>query len=313
MKARAQTLPLGVDIGRKRVRVALSARMEGAAPTLIAVASRDHTGDPITALRDACTELHTAERRCVLALGAPDALLRTVDFPPMSRWERARAARFEAARFIDYPIAEAAISLVAVPGTSRWAIGIARRSALAEALHTARGARLRALGVDDAAFALRRAHSTVAGVIDVGDEATRLTVFGHPIPFVACIPIGGEQLTDAIAQSLGIGLDAAEERKRSIGFGGAGDAQRDTLIAALSEALADARAVGYPGAGTIVLCGNGSRVPGFAIALEHAAGYPIRAAGLEPDCSTTLPSDVLRAAAADWSVAFGLSLWATVS
>jgi Tfp pilus assembly PilM family ATPase len=313
MNARTQTLPLGVDIGHKRVRVALSARVSGSPPTLIAVASRDHAGDPVTALRDACTELHTAERRCVLSLAAPDALLRTLDFPPMSRWERARAARFEAARFIDYPIAEAAISLVPVAGTSRWAIGVARRSALASALNAARGARLRALGVDDAAFALRRAHPNVAGVIDVGDEATRLTLFGQAIPYVARIQTGGEQLTDAIAQSLGIDLDAAEERKRSIGFGGAGDAQRDMLIAELADALADARAAGYPAGGTIVLCGNGSRIPGFAGALEHAAGYTVRPAGLAPECSSTLPPDVLRAAAADWSIAFGLSLWAAAS
>jgi Tfp pilus assembly PilM family ATPase len=313
MSARTQTLPLGVDIGTKRVRVALSARPAGSEPALIAVASREHAGDPVAALREACAELHTAERRCVLALAAPDALLRSIEFPPMSRWERARAARFEAARFIDYPIAEAAISLVPIAGTARWAIGIARRSALADALNTARGARLRMLGVDDAAFALRRAHPDVAGVIDVGEEATRLTVFGQAIPFVTCIQMGGEQLTDAIAQSLGIGLDAAEKRKRSIGFGGAGDGQRDILIAALADALADARTAGYPTAGTIVLCGNGSRIPGFAAALEHAAGYTIRAAGLAPECSATLPPDVLRAAAADWSIAFGLSLWETAA
>ena len=154
MKTRPQTLPLGIDIGRSRVRVALSARLAGSKPALVAVASRDHAGDPVAALREACTELHTAERRCVLALAAPDALLRTVEFPPMSRWERARAARFEAARFIDYPLADAAISLVAVPGTERWTIGIARRSALAAALRAARAARLRPLAVDDAAFAL---------------------------------------------------------------------------------------------------------------------------------------------------------------
>jgi type IV pilus assembly protein PilM len=311
VKARTQTLPLGVDIGRRRVRVALSAFAD-ASPRLVAVAARDHSGDPVSALRDACAELQTAERRCVLALASPDALLRTAEFPPMSRWERARAARFEAARFIDYPIAQAAISLVPA-GAGRWALGIARRSALASALAAAKRARLRTLGVDDAAFALQRAHPDAAGVIDVGDDATRLTVFGQAVPYSGHIPIGGEQLTDAIAQSLGIDVDAAEERKRLIGFGGAGDAQRDVLIAALAETLADARAAGYAAAGTIVLCGNGSRVPGLADALENATGYTIRHAALAPECSLTLPADVLRAAAADWSVAFGLSLWGAAS
>ena len=146
-------------------------------------------------------------------------------------------------------------------------------------------------------------------MIDIGEEATRLTFFGQTTPFVARIPIGGEQLTDAIAQALGIATGAAEDRKRSIGFGGAGDAQRDVLIAALSDALADARADGYASSGSIALCGNGSRIPGFADALAQALGYEIQPARLAAECSTTLPPDVLRAAAADWSVAYGLSLW----
>jgi len=52
---------------------------------------------------EALAELETPERRCVVALGAPDALLCMLPLPPMPRWERLRAARFEAGRFIDYP------------------------------------------------------------------------------------------------------------------------------------------------------------------------------------------------------------------
>ncbi|HEY5348317.1 MAG TPA: pilus assembly protein PilM, partial [Candidatus Lustribacter sp.] len=245
MKTRATTLPLGIDIGHRRVRVALVERERHAVPKLIAVAARDHTGDPSGALRTAWDELQTRERRCVLALAPPDALLCTAEFPAMSRSERVSAARFEAARFIDYPVAEAAVSLVRTNAQQRWALGIARRSTLAAALGAAKRAGLRPLAVDDVAFALRRAHPDVDGTIDIGDDATRLTLFGGAIPYVARISIGGEHLTDAIAQSLGIDAMAAEERKRRIGFAGAGEAQRDALIASLGEALADARAGGY--------------------------------------------------------------------
>jgi len=98
-----------------------------------------------------------------------------------------------------------------------------------------------------------------------------------------------------------------------VGFGGAGDAERDTLIGSLSEALADARAVGYTDVRRIVLCGNGSRIPGFEGAVERATGHAVHSATLSPDVSDTLPPDVLRAAAADWSVAYGLSLWSIAS
>jgi Tfp pilus assembly PilM family ATPase len=307
------TLPLGVDIGQRRVRVALTGSVDGGPPKLLAVAGHNHDGDAAEALRWAIEDLQTQERRCVLALAEPDALLRPAEFPAMPPWERVSAARFEAARFIDYPIAEAAVSLVRTTARPRWAIGVVRRSALATALGVAKSARLRPLAVDDMAFALRRAHPDADAVIDVGNKATRLTIFGDTIPSVTRLPIGGETITDAIAQSLGVDAATAEERKRSVGFGGAGDAARDALIAALGEAFADERASGNAGIRNIVLCGNGSRIPGFASAIERATGYTVLPATLSPDCSDTLPPDLLRAAAPDWSIAYGLSLWSIVS
>jgi Tfp pilus assembly PilM family ATPase len=313
MKTHAATLPLGIDLGHRRVRIALLECEPAGSPKLVAVAARDHTGNTTDALQGAWDELQTRERRCVLALAPPEALLCATEFPAMSRWERICAARFEAARFIDYPIAEAAVSLVRTSTRQHWAIGIVRRSALAASLSAAKRARLRPLAVDDMAFALRRAHPDADGVIDVGDEATRLTLFGESLPFVARIPIGGGRLTAAIAQSLGIDVAAAEERKRRIGFAGAGDSERDALIGFLGEAFADARASGYIDVGRIVLCGNGSRIPGFDEAIERTTGHAVRPATLPPEISDTLPPDVLRAAAADWSVAYGLSLWSTAS
>ena len=311
MKSKSATLPLGVDIGQRRVRVALTARESGGSPKLLAVAAHDHDGDPAAALRWAIADLQTQERRCVLALAAPDALLCTAEFPAMSPWERVSAARFEAARYIDYPIAEAAVSLVRTSARQRWAIGVARRPALSAALDTAKRARLRPLAVDDMAFALQRSHPDAGAVIDVAYASTRLAIFGETMPYVAHLPIGGAAITDAIAQSLGVDAATAEERKRSIGFGGAGDAPRDALIGALAEALADARAHGYTGTHHIVLSGNGSRIPALGPAIERATGYAVVSATLPPGCSDTLPPDVLRAAAPDWSVAYGLSLWNT--
>jgi Tfp pilus assembly PilM family ATPase len=307
------TLPLGIDIGRRRVRVALSSHTSVAGVKLQAVAARDHVSDPAGALIAALDELQTRERRCVLALPPPDAVLCTADFPPMTPWERVSAARFEAARFIDYPIAEAAVSIVRTPDRQRWAIGVVRRTALAALLGTAKSARLKPIAVDDMALALRRAHPAADAVIDVGDDATRVAIFGESVPYVVRLPIGGERLTDAIAQSLGLDLTRAEERKRNVGFGGAGEEPRTALLAALGEAFADARANGYADIRDVVLCGNGSRVSGFDDAIERATGYAVRSATLPPECSDTLPADVLRAAAADWSVAYGLSLWSTAS
>ncbi len=300
------TLPLGVDIGRRRVRVALAERVARTSAQLVAVAARDHDGDPVPALADALDELHTRERRCVPALGTPEALLCGADFPPMMPWERAGAARVEAARFVDYPIAEAAVSLARSATPQRWAIGIARRASLAAVLDTVHSAGLQPLAVDDQAFALRRAQPDAGGVIDIGDDATRLILFGGAIPYVVRVPIGGRRLTAAIAQSLGIDAAAAEERKRQIGFAGV---PNDALLEALGAAFAAARTAGYNDLRDVVLCGNGSRIPGLPDAIARATGHTVRPATLPAACSDTVPPDVLRAAAADWSAAWGLSLW----
>jgi len=309
VKPLAETLPLGIDIGRRRIRVALSARGGGGSAKLIAVAARDHDGDVAEALLASLDELRTPERRCVVALAAPDAVLATADLPPMSPWERLCAARFEAARFIDYPIGEAAVSLARTGSPQRWAIGVARRSTLAASLQAVKAARLRTIAVDDVAFALRRAQPDAGAILDVGEDATRIVLFGEDVPYVATVPIGGGRLTQAVATSLGVDAATAEERKRRIGFGGAGEAERDALIAAIAEAFGDARTHGYSVARDVVLCGNGSRIPGFGAAVERATGFATRAATLPPEISDTLPSDVLRAGAPDWSVAYGLSLW----
>jgi Tfp pilus assembly PilM family ATPase len=302
-------MPLGVDIGHRRVRIALLERSHDLRPKLMAVAARDYVGDPGDAITAALTELQTNERRCILALGRPDAALCTAAFPPMPNRERRNAALFEVARFLDYPISEAAVSLVTAGDGDIWVVGAARRTSLAAALGAAKKAHLRPLAVDDAGFALLRAHPEANGIIDIGDRSTRLICAGT-IPFVSHIPIGGSHFTEAIAHALGLDRDSAEERKRDVGFGGAGDEQRDGLILWLTSALAEARHAGYGEAGDLVLCGNGSRVAGLAEAIRLASGARARAACLPPEASDTLPADVLRAAAADWSLAYGLALWA---
>jgi Tfp pilus assembly PilM family ATPase len=309
MRSRARTLPLGVDIGARRVRVALFEHPAGSPANLLAVAARDHLGDPARALGALLRELPARERRCVLAMTRPEAILHAIDLPPMPPGERRTAARFEAARFVDYPLSEAAVSLVSAGAPHTWALGVVRRAALATTLNVAKHAGLRPLAVDDGALAFRRAHPEADGVIDVGDRATRLVVHGTPVPFVARFEIGGATFTAAIAQALGLDPDAAERRKHSVGFAGAGERVRDELVTWLAGAILEARHAGFAPARTFVLCGNGSRVGGLDAAMRQIHDCEVVAASLPPGASTTLPADVLRAAAPDWSLAFGLGLW----
>jgi Tfp pilus assembly PilM family ATPase len=309
---RPQTLPLGVDIGTARTRVALVERDDAGQPRLVAVAARPTGDDAAHAIAEARAELCTRERRCVLAVGAPDALLRTVAFPAMRRTERARAARFEAARFVPYPLHEAAVRVEAAGG-GRCVVGIARRCVLDARILAAKRAGLRPIAVDDAAFGLVRAFAYADAIVDVGASATLLVVPGDPVPSARTLAIGGSALTAAVVASLGIDETAAEQRKRSVGLAGAGEYARDALVEQLASALIDHRASARVELRAIALAGNGARLAGFAEALERAVAIPVRLGALAAGTSDALPSDVVRAASPDWGLAYGLALWETAA
>lgn len=305
---RPATLPLGVDLGAARVRVALCERDRAGTVRLVGVAVRPTLDDPAAALAGAHAELNTRERRCVLAVRVPDALLRTASFPAMGARERERAARYEAARFSPFGLDDAAVRIARLDD-GRCAIAVARRSALDAAIAVARRARLRAVAVDDAALALARAFPSADALVDVGEHATILVVPGDPLPASRRFEIGGRAFTAAVAASLGVDQAAAEHRKRSIGLAGAGAYVLDGLVEQLAGALIETRAARRTELREIVLCGNGSRLAGFAEALERAVAIPVRNASLTPHAAQALPADVVRAASPDWGLACGLALW----
>ena len=308
----AATLPLGIDIGTAQTRVALLERDGTGKPRLIAVATRP-TGDDIgTAIAAACSELATRESRCIMALGPADAVVRSAAFPVMRRLERARAARFEAARFVGYPLHEATVKIHASAG-ERCIVGVARRSALDARMLGAKRARLRLVAVDDTAFALMRAFPYADAIIDVGERATVLVLPNDPLPAVQVFGAGGRAFTDAVVASLGIADATAEERKRSVGLAGAGDHARDALVEQLATALVEHRATAQTEPRAIALAGNGARLAGFAEALERAVAIPVRLGALPADAARDLPSDVVRAASPDWGLAYGLALWETAA
>ncbi len=308
MSARSTTLPLGIDIGTARTRVALCERTPSGDVRLVAVATRPTLSDPAGAIAAACAELEARERRCVLAVPAGDSLLRVVRFPAMGRRERERAARFEASRFIEYPLDEATVRVMPLDDGA-CILGVARKRVLDERVEAVKHARLRPIAVDDPAFALRRALPDADAIVDIGELHTVLLVSDEPVPVVATFETAGRAFTAAVIASLGLDEARAEQRKRTIGLGGAGEYARDLLVEQLASALIETRAKARAELRTITLAGNGTRLPGFAEALERAVAVPVRMATLSAESSHRLPADVVRAASPDWALAYGLALW----
>jgi len=307
--SRRATLPLGVDVGAARTRVAQAELDARGRPVLVAVASRATGDDAAAALAGARAELRTRERRCVLAIAPPDAAVRSVVLPAMGTRERTRAARFEALRFVDMPPADAAVRVVRERGDG-CIVGVARRTVLDRLVAVARRAGLRPLAVDDAALALLRAYPDAGAIVDVGTRATLLVVPREPVPLARVVGDGGDALSSALAASLGIDAAAAEARKRSIGMGGAAEHASAAMIDAIASALVAHRAATATDVRSVVLTGNGARLAGFAAALERAIAIPVAAGVLDGAAATAYPPDVVRAASPDWALAVGLALWA---
>jgi Tfp pilus assembly PilM family ATPase len=310
MTPRRRSIPLGIDVGCTRVRVALIERDEQQPAMLIAVASRPLGDDPGAALADAVAELPTSERRCVLCVDVPDAHVRRMTFPPMRAGERERAARFEAQRFVPFPLAEAVVRVEPDDDPGVAIVGTASRVAIARLTTLARQARLRPAAIDHGSFALRRAFPDADAIADIGHTASTLVFAVPPIPATLRIPIGGETFTEAIATSLGIDLLTAERRKCTHGIAGAGDHVRTALVERIASALIDFRASGAGDVRRLVLTGNGARLDGIAVALQDATGVAVEIGTLGAGVSRTLPADVVRAGSPDWARAYGLARWA---
>jgi Tfp pilus assembly PilM family ATPase len=309
---RRESLPLGIDVGAARTRVALAERDGAGDPALVAVAVRPTDRDPARAISEARAELATRETRCVLAVAAPESLMRTAAFPAMRPSERARAARFEAARFMSYPLDEASVR-VAPAGGDGFVVAMARRSAVDARTLAARRAGLRPIAVDDVALALARVFPYADAIVDVGLDGTLLVVPGDPIPAVQRLAIGGRAITAAVIAALGLDEEAAERRKCSVGLGGAGDYARSALVEQLASALIDQRAQARTDFRAIALCGNGARLAGFAEALERAVAIPVGLGVLSGGAAHVIPPDVIRAASPEWALAYGLALWKTAA
>lgn len=320
----SELLPIGLDLGAGRVRLALSQRSRSGEVALVAIAARDLPENAVTpeavaepelvaaAIEDARSELGSRERRCVLCVGVEIAALRLVRFPAMTTGERRRAARFETEHGVNWERVDGPTIVRAHPVRAQrgvYAIGRARASAVAARTACIRLAGLRPVAVDFEACALERAFPRYDGVIDVGLRRSAVYAFGNDGPAGVAIAGGGLALTQAIAADLGIALPDAEKRKRTFGMAGAGRQAIVSLVESLRAVLVATRDGARP-AGRVAMTGNGARLTDLADALESAcavgAEYPVS----DLLSSTAYPPDVLRANAPDWTLAASLAAWA---
>jgi type IV pilus assembly protein PilM len=313
---KTRSLPLGIDIGTTRIRIAEVVRDEdGMLLKSVAIVDLEQNARDEynigARIAQTLRELNIREHRCITAASEPNALLRTVTFPPMHTHERERAATFEAMRHITYPIEEAVIRSVPLTQTKNiHVLGILRRTAMERIKRITRLAGLRTRVLDHEAYALQRVFPYADAVLDMGYTGARLYAFSkEQAPFGSMLDAGSDTFTQAIARALSIDNRTAEHRKRTIGLAGSGEREMSAFTASVGRALLATRNHGMPEIHRLVVTGNGARLTNLGERLEHDTGCSVDIAshiGIE---RTAYPNDITRASAPDWALCIGLALW----
>jgi Tfp pilus assembly PilM family ATPase len=313
------SLPLGIDIGSARIRIVEAEATRGGIRIRNAVvrdvaagaASSGVVADPeyvAMLLDDALQELGCRERRCVCAIGEPDAFIRSIHFPKMSHPERLRNAQYEARRYVAFAPEDTVVRLRrcdASPG--EWALGVARASAVAARAMAVRRAKLKPVAMDHESLALFRALPEYDAVIDVGLNRTNLHVRAGRQARTLVTFSGGADITRGIANDLSIDTVNAERRKRILGTAGAGEKSVADLVCDIASLIANART--GCNIEKVALVGNGARLPGLCerIAVASSTLCRIPVSRLFADAAQN--EDVIRAAAPDWTLAAALGAY----
>jgi Tfp pilus assembly PilM family ATPase len=228
--------------------------------------------------------------------------------------ERERAAQFEASRLVSLPRAEQWVLTRPIDQRAgSYALGIVRRRRLSSLMAVTRAAGLRLVAVDHESFALKRSFPNADAVLDIGHDTARLYVFGSATPLGATIEGGAQEFTMAIARALSVDRETAERRKRTIGLGGSASEELHRFAHLVGRALLVSRAQSVGDVQSLVLVGNGARLPGLALRLERDTGCSVEVAASLHVERSSYPPDVVRASAPDWSLSVGLALWPTGS
>lgn len=248
---------------------------------------------------------HTGFSHKKVALGVANqrVIVRQVDLPWMPEKELKASLGFQAQDFLPMPVDQAvldfhAISEVNEQGQPRMLRGLlvaAVREMLMNNVRAAERAGLTVTGVDLNSFAVLRAlgdfsaaaDETVA-LVDVGAKVTNIVVHQAGVPlFVRILLMGGQDVTDAVADRLGLPhshAEALKQQPQSSGYNhddlvNAGRAVEATAAALVDEIrgsldyFASSSATGGPT--RLVLTGGGSRLTGLAERLEASTRVPV--------------------------------------
>lgn len=305
---------IGLDIGTSVVRAAELSYGRGGVTLerygqVVLPEGSVHEGEVVEPepVSDAIRQLWQAtgfsHKRVVMGVGNQRVIVRQIDLPWMAQNELKESLPFQVQDFLPMPVEQAVLDFYPLEELSdagsrfyRGLLVAASRETVLANVRCAQKAGLAVTAVDLSAFAVLRSMGRQSGtdvdteaLVDIGARVTNVVVHSGGVPrFVRILLNGGQDVTDAVAERLGISSAEAEGLKQRP------DAiTTNEQLAAVNRAMAttaqefvdgirgslDYYAASYPGAPVerILVSGGGSRLNGLVERLAQAMRLPVQA------------------------------------
>jgi len=241
--AKKLTGVVGVDVGSQYIKIA-EIKMQGSEPTITAIGMAatpegavDHTGvydsDAVGAvLKDLCASSGVTVPHAVVSIaGQASVLVRTLEVPKMSPNELKEHMQWEITRNI--PFAESTVVSdyrpldTEDPGAQNIDVvmAISPQSAVDTLVATIKKSGKQPVAIDveplGIARSLKQTHSAEFGqqtvcVVDIGHKTTSINMYKDgKLLMPRQVPIGGEMFTRAIADTMNVSMEEAEQIKQT--------------------------------------------------------------------------------------------------
>jgi type IV pilus assembly protein PilM len=260
------------------------------------------------AIRELWARVKFSTKKVVVGVANQKVIVRQLDLPWMPIAELRKSLAFQVADVIPMPVEHAILDLHPLEEVEdengrrqRILLVAASRDMVSSLISAVESAGLTPTSVDLNSFAVLRVLADVdrlglsrraEALVDVGASVTNIVVSEGGVPrFVRILLMGGADITESIADRMGIGAEQAEAIKQHEFVPASPDAPGISPMTRITESAADAwveevrgsldyyfAQAGAARVSRIVLSGGGSQLGGLARRLAMTTGVPVEPA-----------------------------------
>jgi len=308
---------IALDIGSHSVKV-VSVKETAQGPRILKAGSKEisvsqetdavHQDEKITvdAIKNLWKEQRIRGKRVRVVISDPSIYSRHISVPDIEEEELVKAIKWQAEKYIPFPIEESSVDYQEVASSSNKVEGqrevvivAVENKVIDKYLDILRAAKLRPTVLDVSPLALAKLYlnkypisdGEILPILDVGDKSTYLIVLKKgSILLIKKIEVTGSHLTTAVSKKFSVSLSEAEKIKRTSALSGEQDMEQDKksdIFLVLEPLLSDLveqikRSIAYCerdlSSGSIhrlLLAGGGAQLSGINVYLSTKLGVPV--------------------------------------